>query len=103
MNSPEVTTKEWLIEQERKHNVENANNPDYMAIWWHIDDVKSRAEEDGIKLTDDEAREILLLAKDDHDCNYGITWETFDDYIQDMVLKRKIEKQVKGKKTSKKS
>jgi hypothetical protein len=88
MDNAEVTTKEWLFEQEKQYNIRNANDPNFIAVWWHIDDVKSRANDIGESVTDEEAREILGQVRHGHDCNYGITWETFDYYIEEMIKKR---------------
>ena len=44
----------------------------YIAILWHISGVKEVRSD----LTDDQAREVLHRAKDCHDANYGICWDT---------------------------
>jgi hypothetical protein len=45
---------------------------DKINISWCIDDVKSIADD----LADDECREVLQLAKDNHDADIGINWDT---------------------------
>lgn len=55
----------------------------YQAIWWHPDDVKERAKRLDIKLSDEQADDILTVVIDNHDPVYGITWDSFDDSIHE--------------------
>lgn len=48
--------------------------PDSIDISWHIEDVKEVASD----LTDDECRQVLQLAKNDHDATIGINWEVLE-------------------------
>ncbi len=48
-----------------------------ITITWHIDDVLSIDP----SLSNDKAREVLLLVEKYHDCNYGISWETIEAAI----------------------
>ena len=48
-----------------------------IAIIWDISDVKSIDP----NLSDDECREVLIRAKDDHDANIGINWEVLETQI----------------------
>lgn len=51
---------------------EAAGLPEYeIEISWHIDDVKSIAED----LTVKQCRQVLALAKSEHDASIGINWE----------------------------
>jgi len=53
-----------------------------MSLEWSIADVKYYASKDfSIKLTDYEAMDILSDVYYAHDCNYGVTWSTFDHHI----------------------
>lgn len=54
---------------------------DKIADVWSIEEVKERAEENGITITDDEARDILVQLDDDYDANDGINWEVIDTYL----------------------
>jgi hypothetical protein len=63
-------------------------DPDWMSEWWHIDDVIEQAEPEN-QLTEDEAREVLMLMDKRHDCNYGHTWDSMDSAIDDVVSRRK--------------
>ena len=56
---------------------------------WHVDDIKSRDEDD--ELTEDECREILHWMKRKHDANIGINWDVIDCYI-DMFKREREEK-----------
>uniref|UniRef100_A0A6M3L954 Uncharacterized protein n=1 Tax=viral metagenome TaxID=1070528 RepID=A0A6M3L954_9ZZZZ len=61
---------------------------DKIAIVWTVEDVQEYAREnhaDGIKLTDDQAREILNDVFDNTSAEYGISWETIDSYICDYI------------------
>jgi hypothetical protein len=44
---------------------------DWIASWWHIEDVKGCVDYD---LTDDQAREVLRIADKTHDAENGINW-----------------------------
>ena len=54
-------------------------------ITWSTEDVLHQAKEKGVKLTEDEANEILLHMERKHDADIGISWGTIDDYIDDLV------------------
>lgn len=58
-----------------KSTLENLKNGRSIAIIWSIEDVIDLADQDGLKVTDQEAIEILKLLERQHDCNYGITWD----------------------------
>jgi hypothetical protein len=66
-------------------------DPDWMAIWWNIDDVKEQYEGDGVysEVTDAEAREVLRLAEREHDSEVGINWEVLDFWIDHVKEQRK--------------
>lgn len=66
-------------------------DPDWMAIWWNIDDVKEQYEGDGVysEITDAEAREVLRLAEREHDSEVGINWEVLDFWIDHVKENRK--------------
>jgi hypothetical protein len=66
-------------------------DPDWMAIWWNIDDVKEQYEGDGVysEITTAEAREVLRLADKYHDCEVGICWDVIDGWIDHVKELRK--------------
>lgn len=61
---------------------ERAASPDWHASWWHIEDIQDNASE---PLTDDEARAVLEMMADNHDCNVGLNWESINVWT-DMVI-----------------
>ena len=54
-------------------------------ITWSTEDVLHQAKEKGVKLTEDEANEMLLQMERKHDADVGISWQTIDVYIDDLV------------------
>jgi hypothetical protein len=48
--------------------------PDEISINWHIEDVKSIAED----LTDEECRRVLYIAEREHDATIGINWDVLE-------------------------
>ena len=73
---------------EAKQAVERHFDPDWMAEWWHSDDVIEQAETDGEQLTTEEAREVLKWMDKWHDCNNGHTWDSMDRCIEHVVQQR---------------
>lgn len=51
-----------------------------IADIWGIEDVQSIRPD----LNPERAWEVLVLVKDNHDCNYGITWETIKITANDL-------------------
>lgn len=68
-------------------------SPDWMASWWHIDDVKStfNSEENNeeFDVTDAEAREVLRRLHKYHDSSVGINWDVIECHCEDVVNERK--------------
>jgi len=66
----------------------NSNNS--IAIIWSIEDVKDQLEilnEDmpekvDLELTDDDCMDVLQRVVDNHDANYGVSWENLYQGIQ---------------------
>jgi hypothetical protein len=63
----------------------------FISIRWHIDDVICRAEDMETPVTREQAIEILEIAENCHDACYGISWETFDVYIDDILREQQRE------------
>ena len=59
-----------------------------ISIIWSTEDVLHQAKEKGVKLTEDEANQILLQMERKHDADIGISWATIDVYIDDLVDER---------------
>ena len=51
-----------------------------ITISWNVEDVLSLDD----SLTTDQCIEVLDLARDNHDANYGISWDTLSSYIDDV-------------------
>jgi len=62
-------------------------DPDWIASWWHIDDV--REVNGGEDLTDGEAQDVLKMAMNRFDANIGINWEILEHYVDCVVADRK--------------
>lgn len=60
-----------------------------IALCWNIEDVKASAEENGIKLSKNEAIEILETIEKYHDCSYGVNWDTVHDCVQEFSAERR--------------
>ena len=54
-----------------------------VAIWCE-EDVVGRAKEKGMKITREQAQEILAKMEKNHDAELGITWTTIDCYLEEL-------------------
>ena len=63
--------------------VERLTSPDWIASWWHIDDVIGCVD---YPLSKKQAREVLHQADRCHDANQGINWIVLQT-IADRVTK----------------
>lgn len=70
------------------YDAEKLASGDWLASWWHISDVQERASEDGIELSDEEAREVLDCMERYHDCEVGINWYSIDVHIDNVADER---------------
>jgi len=57
-------------------------NKNQIAHIWDIEDIQERGKQIGIKVSVKKARLILQEVDRHKDANYGISWETFDYYIE---------------------
>jgi len=71
--------QERIDEMLADYNIRHALNPDYRAVWWCIDDMRS---EHGVVMGDwccDEcARGLLDTVMKHADASIGISWEVID-------------------------
>jgi len=58
-------------------------------VIWGRDDVIATAKNAGYELTDDEIDEVLYCLIDRHDADVGVSWETIDFWIEEVVKERK--------------
>lgn len=84
----EIDVPEGRSVSEAEIAVKMAFNPDWVAEWWHIDDVAMQAEDHGENLTEEECRDVLAMVIRKHDCNIGINWEVIDYWIDEIVKER---------------
>ena len=51
--------------------------PDEITISWHFKDIQEIDD----SLTNNEARQVLQLIKQNHDATVGVNWETIEAWI----------------------
>jgi hypothetical protein len=56
------------------------------VIYWGVEDVKGRAKELNILLSEEQVAKVLKDMERTHDCNYGVTWETIDFHVGEIGL-----------------
>jgi len=71
------------------HVIKAFNDHKKCVIRWSPEDVKGRASSQGIQLTDDECAKIIQTMDKRHDYCHGISWETIDVYVDDLVEEKK--------------
>lgn len=85
---PNCMCDAWIKEKEEL--------PDEISITWCIDDIKgwdTDNPEDGVApVTDNEARIALQAIKNNHDCEYGVTWNTIEFAVEEIRRNREEEK-----------
>jgi hypothetical protein len=84
----EIDLPKGITKAEAEGAVKRAFDPDWMAEWWHIDDVIYQAKDNGEELTEQEARDVLAMVNRKHDCNIGINWDVIDYWIDEIVSER---------------
>lgn len=52
------------------------DNSDFISIQWCADDVLSIADEKNLNLSHDQCLEVLDYLEDNHDANYGLSWNS---------------------------
>jgi len=60
---------------------------DYAVHIWHTEDVFFQAGQSGLPMSRLAAREILMEAESDIDCEYGLTWSHIDQEVDDWAKK----------------
>ena len=60
-----------------------------ITITWKTNDVIACAQDQmGIKLTEDQADEVMVILEDGMDANVGICWDTIEYAIEDYLESR---------------
>jgi hypothetical protein len=79
-----------------EHSV-NLDPENQIAVVWDAEDVIGQAEmlfDEGDSVpTMKEARDIIERIKRNHDCNYGISWETINYYLHEWKEEKEVEEE----------
>lgn len=64
----------------KKYDLEGLDSEGFVSIRWHVIDVHDTFE----GLTDEEAADVLVAVRENHDANNGVTWDTLFYTAQSM-------------------
>jgi len=64
---------------------------DYWLVVWTIEDVKEKARENDLELTDDQAREVLRYFEDHYESVWDTSWWVMEDSINRVMDNQKKE------------
>ena len=74
-------------------DIARLTDPDWMASWWHIDDVvmsdPDRDDDWNSDLSEEECREVLRLADKYYDSGIGINCDVLESWINHVKQQRK--------------
>jgi hypothetical protein len=56
---------------------------------WCTEDIICQAEEHDVTITNEEAKDVLMMMEKHHDASVGINWEVIDVYIDLFVQEKK--------------
>jgi len=73
-----MATREEVI-----HRLDINPSPEYAVAIWCVEDVTERAKENGITLTEEQARAVLRHVDHKQDCSMGISWDVLDVFIRE--------------------
>lgn len=82
-----IDLEDVVSEAIRKYDEDNPT-----AFGFNHEDILSQAEEDGIELTEDEAKDIVGLIRSKGDVEIGISWDTISYFIN-LFVEEKNKKQ----------
>ena len=60
-----------------------------ISVSWCLEDVLWRAKDRGLKISKDEASEVLGLMYKHHDASIGLSWEVIDVWMDGIIAERK--------------
>lgn len=66
-------------------NYSKISHDAFYPIWWDYRDIKYRAKDKGIKISETVAKEILELAIERHDPNIGLNWGIIDKITEEIL------------------
>ena len=55
-----------------------------ITLSWHVDDIKGQAENRSMKITDQQAKDVLQAVKHKHDACIGVNWEVIDFHLDNV-------------------
>ena len=56
-----------------------------ICIVWSTQDVLQTAKNMNVELTSEEADDVLMTVEHNHDANHGISWDTIEWAVSDLV------------------
>lgn len=71
-------------------------DPNWLADWWHIDDIKEQYEGEGeySEITEEQARKILRWMYKCHDASVGYNWDYVAECTEDILEEEKYHENV---------
>lgn len=63
-----------------------------ICIVWSTQDVLQTAKNMNVDITVEEADDVLMTVEDNHDANYGISWDNIEWAVSDLVNSRERNK-----------
>lgn len=87
--------EEWGIDsltdlQNRVQDDILENDGETIYIAWNIMDVLEQAKNNDIELTTQEAKDVLALQYRKHDAEQGVSWDSLDYWIDEVVREREV-------------
>jgi hypothetical protein len=89
MKTISISIPDHLTEEEFKNRLEMISSRDWIASWWHIEDITSCCDWHDLDITDDDAREVLRLADKYHDSEQGLNWHVLQYWVDHVAQQRK--------------
>ena len=76
-----------LITKEQVHSILHGLEEKHKlcVIIWNPEDVIERAKENNIIISQEDAEIVMEDVRYHHDCNYGVSWETLDVFIDSLA------------------
>lgn len=72
------------ISESTAHRVQVPEGEEIALACWCVDDVYWKAREMGRCITLEQANEVLMNIEDNQDCNYGISWYSLENEIDNL-------------------
>jgi hypothetical protein len=64
-----------------REEIEEIRTGEAIVTIWRVEDVINQADERGITLTKEQAKNVLRRMESKHDCNIGLNWDVMDHWI----------------------